>query len=86
MQKDDAEAPAQAVSATAFTKAGRTYNIGDFLFLNSQAVDQLPGAVDARDNVPEYAAKEGRWGLNTCAAAGCMIARVLQGVQHSFQV
>lgn len=31
--------------------------MGDHVFLESQALDQLPGAEECPDNVPEYAAK-----------------------------
>ncbi|KAK9785341.1 hypothetical protein WJX73_005011, partial [Symbiochloris irregularis] len=56
------------ISPTSFALKGHTYVAGDFLFLHSQATEQLPGAADQRANVPQYAAKEGRYhkgGSNT---------------------
>lgn len=51
----------QFISSTSFALKGHTFVAGDFLFLHSQATDQLPGATDQKAKAPEYAAKEGRY-------------------------
>ena len=50
--EDDSE---EFISTTSFALRGHTFIAGDFLFLHSQATEQLPGAGDLKGDVPEYA-------------------------------
>ena len=47
----------RVTSATSFTRGGRQYSVGDCVYVDSTALDQLPEAEQRPDNVPDYAAK-----------------------------